>query len=385
MSERLRVAIVGPYPGITGASAGGVASVAYALANGLADRDDVEVHVVTTLPELAKPVDRTNSSGVHVCYLPRFQKLGCLTGFAVDRTRIAHAIGKIKPDIVHVQGMGMYAFAALERGRPSVMTIHGVGFREGEFLSGYEACRWKLGDRYDYNAAKRAKHIICLNKYGYSSFSPWFNRPVVKYIENPIDDAFFDTPLKEEPMRILVPAVVRRLKGIEYAIRAVRSLRDAGFTLDMRCVGPLADKHYFAELRALVVVGELGDMVSFEHHVDKKGMIDHYARCSLVVLPSLVESAPMVVSEAMAAGKAIIATSVGGVPEMLDSGHTGMVVPPKDHTPIARAIEHLLDRDTRRRLMGREARQVAEMRHRQSVVVDKTLEFYREILSSRGR
>lgn len=384
MSERLRVAIVGPYPGITGMSSGGVASVACALAEGLARREQVEVHAVTSLPELATTIERTRAN-VHVHYLPRFQKLGCLTGFAVDRVRIKVAIEKIKPDIVHVQGMGMYAFAALERGRPSVMTIHGVGYREGSFLSGLDACRWKLGDRYDYNAAKRAKNVICLNKYGYRSFEQWFDRPTVKYIDNPVDDEFFSTPIKDEPLRVLIPAVIRRLKGLEYALRAVRSLRDGGFILDVRCVGPMADKHYFAELNALVVVGELGNIVRFEHQVDKQAMLDHYARCSLVVLPSLLESAPMVVSEAMAAGKAVIATDVGGVSEMLDSGHTGMVVPPRDHNPIARAIEHLLDRDARRRLMGREAKQVAETRHRQSVVVDKTLDFYREILASRGR
>ncbi len=63
----------------------------------------------------------------------------------------------------------------------------------------------------------------------------------------------------------------------------------------------------------------------------------------------------MSVLEAMATGLAVVATSVGGVPEVIRSGETGLLVPPAQSSGLAEAMETLLDRETRSRL-GAEAR-----------------------------
>jgi glycosyltransferase involved in cell wall biosynthesis len=77
----------------------------------------------------------------------------------------------------------------------------------------------------------------------------------------------------------------------------------------------------------------------------------------LFVLPSVSEGLPITILEAMAAGKAVIATEVGGVPELVEHGVTGLLVPPRDPTALGAALISLLGDRPRRSAMGRSGRQ----------------------------
>ena len=80
------------------------------------------------------------------------------------------------------------------------------------------------------------------------------------------------------------------------------------------------------------------------------------ASLDLFVLPSLDEGMPLAVLEAMAAGLAVVATAVGGVPECVVSGETGLLVPPGQSGPLAAAILELLGDSARRRRLGEAGR-----------------------------
>ena len=79
------------------------------------------------------------------------------------------------------------------------------------------------------------------------------------------------------------------------------------------------------------------------------------AACDVVVLPSHHEGLPLVLLEAMAAGKAVVATAVGAVPQILEDGRTGLVVPPGEAGALAGAMEALLRDADRRRQIGVQA------------------------------
>jgi glycosyltransferase involved in cell wall biosynthesis len=79
-----------------------------------------------------------------------------------------------------------------------------------------------------------------------------------------------------------------------------------------------------------------------------------YPLFDVLVVPSLNEGMGRVIVEAMAGGTAVIATDVGGIPELVQHGRTGLLIPPKDPSAIARAVEQLLsDEPLRRALVGR--------------------------------
>lgn len=80
--------------------------------------------------------------------------------------------------------------------------------------------------------------------------------------------------------------------------------------------------------------------------------------CDLAVLSSWTEGLPVIVLEALAAGVAVVATGVGGTPEVLQDGINGYLVPPGDPAALAQRIADLLHDDTRRRAMGEQGRQL---------------------------
>jgi glycosyltransferase involved in cell wall biosynthesis len=89
----------------------------------------------------------------------------------------------------------------------------------------------------------------------------------------------------------------------------------------------------------------------------------HLRRAWVFALPSRYEGLPNAVLEAMAVGLPVVATSVGGVPEILRDGQTGLLVEPEDPVGLARALTGLLQNQSRREAMGEKARKTAARVH----------------------
>ena len=122
-------------------------------------------------------------------------------------------------------------------------------------------------------------------------------------------------------------------KGQGYLLQAAARVPGAVFLL----VGDGPDR---ATLEAQARELRLGNRAVFLGH--RRDIPDLLARCDLFVLPSLWEGLPLSILEAMAAGKPVIATSVGGTPEAITQGETGLLVPPADPGALAAAIQAVL-------------------------------------------
>lgn len=373
--------MVGRYPKEAGRPIGGPEAVGEVLADSLALSGEVDIDFITSVEGLKEYKTRTTPAGVKVHLLPFYGRYLSLTKFFVDRRRIQRVIREIRPDIVHVHTTIMYAYSALERGYPSVLAIRGLAQREAPLEQGISKVRMsKFTVEFERDALRRAKNIICLNRYTSSFIEDQVRDPRIRYIDNPADDSFFDIVNDEEEGRILLLAPVRRLKGHEFAVQAAAELKAQGRRFQLYLVGPPLDPTYLTEVESMVDRLDLRDCVHIEDNAPRSAVREHYSKASVVLLPSLIENAPLVVSEGMAAGKAIVATPAGGVAEMVEDGKTGIIVPMKDGSAIASAVGRLLDSPQARKEMGIAAKQTAEKRFRKEVSVQKTLAFYKEIL-----
>jgi len=102
-------------------------------------------------------------------------------------------------------------------------------------------------------------------------------------------------------------------------------------------------------------------------------------------LPSKSEGLPLVVPEAMAAGLPVIATTVGGLPTVIDDGKTGLLIPVEE-AALGRALDQLSSDRDRARSMGKSAREVALTRYSAERMLDDYLAVYRELIqASRAR
>jgi glycosyltransferase involved in cell wall biosynthesis len=138
-----------------------------------------------------------------------------------------------------------------------------------------------------------------------------------------------------------------------------------------------------AELEALV------DRLAIRHAVTflgwRRDMVSVYADLDVVALTSLNEGSPVALIEALAAGRPVVSTRVGGVPEVVIDGVTGLTVPPADPAAMAQGILKLLrDRDLASRL-GSAGRRHVYPRYDASRLVDDVRNLYLRELAVRGR
>jgi len=105
-----------------------------------------------------------------------------------------------------------------------------------------------------------------------------------------------------------------------------------------------------------------------------------HALADVFVLPSFYENFPISILEAMASGTPPVSTPVGGIPEMITPGYNGVLVPQRDAASLADALVRLIESDTLRRKMGRNARDTVLEKFTWRKTADSTLEYYREIL-----
>jgi glycosyltransferase involved in cell wall biosynthesis len=166
------------------------------------------------------------------------------------------------------------------------------------------------------------------------------------------------------------------VKGIETLLRALAiALREQpDLKLDIAGDGPLR-----TELESLAADLGLGDLVRFLGRVD--GVGPAMEKAAGIVVPSLGEGFGMVALEAAERGRPVIASAVGGLPEIVDDGRTGALVPSGDAHALAAAIVALMHDPTRAAALGHAARERALTEFSLARCADRTDALYREALA----
>jgi colanic acid/amylovoran biosynthesis glycosyltransferase len=183
---------------------------------------------------------------------------------------------------------------------------------------------------------------------------------VIHYGVDP--ELYVDTVRRLVPARprILCVASHRPYKGLPYLIEACRILRDEGHTFDCNLVGtgPMRD-----ELAKMIRDRNLEDCVHLLGAQPEAEVARLLKETTFFVLPSIIqkdgtmEGMPNALIEAMATGRAVISTTIAGIPELIEHGSTGLLVPPEDSAALADAIRQMLVDPERTRRMGERGRQ----------------------------
>lgn len=156
-----------------------------------------------------------------------------------------------------------------------------------------------------------------------------------------------DVPGLPEERVVSCIARLEPVKGVEFFVRAAAFVDDARFVV----AGTGSEE---SRLREIATAAAGGSPVSFLGAIPSSAAL--MARSAVVVVPSLSEAFGLVAAEAMALSKPVVASSVGGLPEVVEDGVTGILVPPKDPIALAEAIGGLLGDPDRASAMGEAGR-----------------------------
>jgi len=264
----------------------------------------------------------------------RFVRTGRVAG-PLQARRLARLVARQQPDVVHVHtGRTALAVPLLPRAlrRRSVATVHNV-FQRSSALMG--AC-----------AA-----VVCISESAHGRFrrmAPWAaGRTSVIHNAVAIDPTAPTAPAAPTPLRLPRRSVVHvgglhHRKGVDVLVEAVGRLTEAGDPVELFVYGN-RDQPWLEELAAPLVAAGRVHFEGFTH--DPRAAM---RAAGVVAVPSRDEPFGLVAVEARAAGAAVVASDVGGLPEALDGGRAGMLVPPDDVDAWAAALRSVLDDDALR-------------------------------------
>jgi colanic acid/amylovoran biosynthesis glycosyltransferase len=184
-----------------------------------------------------------------------------------------------------------------------------------------------------------------------------------------------------EPLRLLAVGRMVEKKGHRYALEALRLLRDRGFDARLTLVGrgPLE-----SELRGLSARLGLGDRVAFAGWKPQDELAEIQRDSDILLAPSVTapdgdrEGIPNFVKESMAVGVPVVATRHGGIPELVDDGVSGLLVPERNPEAMAEAVMRLKKDPDRIAPMARAAREKVEREFDIEKLNDRLVEIYRE-------
>ena len=181
----------------------------------------------------------------------------------------------------------------------------------------------------------------------------------------------------DDAVVIGVIAVFDKCKGHIYLFHAIDKLIAEGYK-NIICL-VVGDGREREELEGFVADRGLSDHIRFLGY--RNDVPELMAIIDMVVMPSIQESFPRVPLEAMAMKVPVIATTVGGLPESIDNGNTGLLVPPMDVDSLSNAIKYLIEHPEIRKKMGEAGRKRVEEKFGIENNVRKTEELYSDILS----
>lgn len=379
----LKVVMLGPYPTDERFTRGGVEKVMFNVCEGLRARRDLDLHVVT-LNALTREDHDAVKDGITVHYL-RPQTRLCLPTFnAWNVHRARAAIRRIAPDLVHCQESGLEAFIASGLNVPSAVTLHANFRNERRFYPGLHA---QLRFQQVLLMARLAERgVTC-----YVPSSEYVRRELgqlagkfADVIENPIERRFFEIPDVPVPGRILFSGTIYPRKGVHNLVAAAAILRRRGVPFGLHLTGQVQAPEYFARVQGMVRDHGLEAAVEFCGLLPEAELEAEIGAASVVVLPSYAETSPMAVQQAMAAGKAIVATKVGGIPHLVSDGISSLLLEPGDVEGLADRLARVLADTELRQRLGAAARHEAETRFSAPEVAARMVALWHRMLDGRG-
>jgi glycogen(starch) synthase len=391
MSRPLHVCFVSQeYPPETGW--GGIGAYTYEMAHGLVAAGQ-KVTVISRAMDGEETVEDTGGVIVHrVRYAPNLDRMRVIwrlnrywPGFAwaaLKRIRKIHAEEKV--DIVEAAENRADGFflTMLWSHSPVIVRLH---------------VAWIFVDRLNRVAADRKKRLIYwLEKQSIlradalsapcqamvdltRSWIPLRGRDVT-VLPNPVDAEYFQPRGDDRKSEVLYTGRLER--------RKLAILADALPDLMRHCPethfrfagadGPDENGQSWQErLLASVPAGERYRLHFGQTPRDRMG--DLYRAAAFCVAPSIWENFPYAALEAMACGTPVVATRVGGFPEIIEDGISGLLVAPEDPAALVKAVSELVESPSRQRDLGRGARRSAVERLSVAAVVPRMLDFYRSV------
>lgn len=361
---RRRLLFVSPLPPPTGGISNWMVAV---QGSSLAER--FEIRVINSSPSAADVTGRSRL------------RLGRVADALRILGRLVVELIRFRPEIVHVNTSYFWAFL---RDGFAVRLARIAGARTILHLRGGDFPEWAEGAGATWRTfiaatLRKTDRLIALTEHTRRWLETEEGADRVRYLPNFVQlDAIGAPPDRSGrsgPVHVLFVGWLLEAKGVRELLAAARNLPNARFTL----AGP-EEPSFTAAIRA--ELDALAERVRVLPAQPRAAIFELYRDADVFVLPTWREGFPNVVIEAMAAGLPVVATPVGAIPEAVEDGKSGLLVPVRDAAALDAALRRLIDDPSLRRTLGAAARARVEEVFAFDAVIARLGALYEELLAA---
>jgi glycosyltransferase involved in cell wall biosynthesis len=380
----LKVLMIGALPIELNMVKGGVEAVIMNLFAGFRDIPDIRIIHVAFTKETKKPREVRFADNIVVHFLPFAIPFEMVDYFVNDKA-LQKIVADEDPHLIHIQEITPHIIRFLSYPKNTiVVTQHGIMKEELKYASGIGQklkCLFKAGvERYIFPVFD---NVIFISRYNQKLYPP---KPVnAVQIYNPVNPIFFtDTPsttLKTNSMMYV--GVLSKRKNIRIIIEGMREMNRHNRRFTLHVAGGFKDAAYEKEIMSLVRESGLTDQIIFHGWLTQQEVREIFKQCPVFILPSLQETLPVSIGEAMAQGKVVVATDVGAINEMFTDKVSGFIFRKNDLTDLVRVLNAIYDNPDLGAI-GERARKEAVEKFHPALIASRTIDFYREVLQRKN-
>jgi glycosyltransferase involved in cell wall biosynthesis len=349
-------------------------------------RQGVEIDLVSRdLEGTVRPEGWDGLRGFRVVRLPPRSPFEHPLGRALYPPLLVRAVRRLDPhDLIHVHcPLGSFPSAYLrQRLRlPLVRTLHGVYAGKWSAMFGRTPTALVFSALEALSLSLHYDAMITVDRQAMRLLPGGKGR--IHWIPNGVNLEAFDRarPSRAERFTFLFVGRLVPQKGVEHLLKACRMLEQRGHEFRVMVVGRGPE---LSRLERRATVDGLQN-VRFLGVLDEEQLVGLYLSAHAFVLPSLWEGLPLTLLEAWAARLPVVASHVGGIPEVAVDGENALLVPPGDPSSLAERMEAIIEDHELRRRLGESGRRLVEERFTWERVARETLRVYEECVSGKGR
>lgn len=234
---------------------------------------------------------------------------------------------------------------------------------------------YKILDGFTYS---RYSKIVCVSKQVELALLNWIpsNKGKTKVISNAVPIPKFLNPCPSKIYDILFVGRLVREKGVDILLKTIKILKNK-YSRNLK-IAIVGDGELKESLNNLTV--ELGVNREVKFFGVRKDIKEFMISSKIIVLPSRSEGFGLVIIEAMSNMLPVIATNVGGIPELIENGEEGILVPPEDPKALARAINNLLENEELRKKLSQAAYKKVREKYSINAYSIRMLDFYKSLV-----
>jgi len=355
------------------------------LAQALVKFTEIDLHIITLTQNISfNQKIKLENITYHFIKRSRYF-ISLITLFQIDKFHIHRVLDSICPQLVHCHGTeDIYSLAGVTSNFPCIISLQGIitellRNRKNRYdLKTFIYYIVKFIEQY---TVKRGKFFIAKTPFAAEFIKYLSPRAKIFHIENPISDLFFRVKRNvHNDFQLLFVGYVIPEKGIEELINAIAILKDDFPSITLRIVGPSHSTYVQKRLKNHIESLGIDKQIKFCGFKSSKNVAKELSSAEIIIVPSHMDTSPNVISEAMAAGTPVLASCVGGIPDMIQNGKTGTLVKPFSSEQLAKKIAYLVRNRNEREQMADDAKKIALKRHEPKIVAFKMKKAYEDIL-----